>query len=64
MIPQTEMVFGCSMLALVLVCSGIFCYICQPLKRVRFQSSVERIEYSPMLLEESFMEKIDTTVHV
>ena len=64
MTPETNSILGYSILALLFICGGAICYICKPLKRVRFQTAVERIEYSPIPYHELYNEKIDTTIHV
>jgi hypothetical protein len=60
MTTEIETILGYSILTLLGVCGCVICYVCKPLKRVRFQTAVERIEYSPMPSNEQFMEKIDT----
>lgn len=64
MITETESIFGYSAVVLLLCCSGIICYICKPLKRVRFQTAVDRFEYSPIPVYDPLLEKIDTVIHI
>jgi hypothetical protein len=64
MITDTESILIYTSICVGIVLCGSFCCLCQPLKRVRFQTAVEHIEYTPLSATETPIEKIDTILHV